>query len=25
MGFPSECTEQIEMWKEVVGSDYLVM
>jgi alkanesulfonate monooxygenase SsuD/methylene tetrahydromethanopterin reductase-like flavin-dependent oxidoreductase (luciferase family) len=25
MGSPAECLEQIQMWREVVGADYLVM
>lgn len=25
MGSPTECLEQIQMWKETVGADYLVM
>ena len=25
MGSPQECIEQIEMWTEVVGADYLIM
>ena len=25
MGSPSECIEQLEMWKEVVGADYIIM
>lgn len=25
MGSPTECLEQIQMWKEAVGADYLVM
>ena len=25
MGSPSECIQQLEMWKEVVGADYIIM